>query len=117
EARCHERGTRRGQTTEGRESAPTRGQRDPAPGLDLLRVGDGTAPTRLVDIVEDCSKQAFKTWLAERPGEWSQEVEAVAMDGFTGFTTAAAEEVPDAAVVMDLFQVVHLVSTALDQCR
>ena len=39
------------------------------------------------------------------------------MDGFTGFKTAAAEEVPDAVAVMDPFNVVRLAGDALDQCR
>ena len=39
------------------------------------------------------------------------------MDGFTGFKTAAAEELPDAVAVMDPFHVVRLAGDALDQCR
>ena len=39
------------------------------------------------------------------------------MDGFTGFKTAAAEELPQATAVMDPFHVVRLAGDALDQCR
>jgi len=39
------------------------------------------------------------------------------MDGFTGFKTAAAEELPKAVTVMDPFHVVRLAGDALDQCR
>ena len=39
------------------------------------------------------------------------------MDGFTGFKTAASEEVPDAVAVMDPFHVVRLAGDALDRCR
>ena len=39
------------------------------------------------------------------------------MDGFTGFKTASAEELPDAATVMDPFHVVRLAGNALDECR
>ena len=39
------------------------------------------------------------------------------MDGFTGFKSAAAEELPDARAVMDSFHVVHLAGDALDECR
>src|SRR3546814_20539656 len=39
------------------------------------------------------------------------------MDGFTGFKTAAAEELPDAVAVMDPFHVVRLAGEALDRCR
>ena len=39
------------------------------------------------------------------------------MDGFTGFKTAAAEELPKAVAVMDPFHVVRLAGDALDVCR
>ncbi len=68
-------------------------------------------------MVEGRSKQAFKTWLAERPQAWCEAVEVVAMDGFTGFKTATTEVLPDAVAVMDPFHVVRLAGDALDQCR
>ena len=68
-------------------------------------------------MVEGRSKQAFKTWLAERPEAWRDGIEVVAMDGFTGFKTATTEELPDAVAVMDPFHVVRLAGDALDQCR
>jgi transposase len=68
-------------------------------------------------MVEGRSKQAFKTWLAARPAAWRDRVEVVAMDGFTGFKTATAEELPDAVAVMDPFHVVRLAGDALDRCR
>lgn len=91
--------------------------------IDLTPVRDGTGPARLLDtarlldMVEGRSKQAFKTWLVERDDTWRDGVEAVAMDGFTGFMTAAAEEVPDATALMDPFHVVRLAGDALDRCR
>ena len=39
------------------------------------------------------------------------------MDGFTGFKTATAEELPEATAVMDPFHVVRLAGNALDRCR
>ena len=68
-------------------------------------------------MVEGRSKQAFKTWLADRDQAWRDGVEVVAMDGFTGFKTATTEELPDAVAVMDPFHVVRLAGDALDQCR
>lgn len=59
----------------------------------------------------------FKQWLAARPKQWRDRIEVVAMDGFTGFKTAAAEELPDAISVMDPFHVVRLAGGALDVCR
>jgi transposase len=68
-------------------------------------------------MVEGRSKQAFKTWLADRDDAWRDSVEVVAMDGFTGFKTATVEELPDAVAVMDPFHVVRLAGDALDRCR
>ena len=85
--------------------------------IDLTAVRDGTGPARLLDMVEGRSKQAFKTWLNDRPQAWRDGIEVVAMDGFTGFKTATAEELPDAVAVMDPFHVVRLAGQALEDCR
>ncbi len=85
--------------------------------IDLTGIRDGTGPARLLDMLEGRSKQAFKQWLSQRSQAWRDGVEVVAMDGFTGFKTAAAEELPDAVAVMDPFHVVRLAGDALDQCR
>jgi len=85
--------------------------------IDLTPVRDRTGPARLLDMVEGRSKQAFKTWLAQRPQAWCDAVEVVAMDGFTGFKTAAVEELPDVVTVLDPFHVVRLAGDALDECR
>jgi len=71
-----------------------------------------------LDMVEGRSKQVFKTWLSERDETWRNAVEVVAMDGFTGFKTAAVEELKDdVTVVMDHFHVVRLAGHGLEQCR
>jgi transposase len=85
--------------------------------IDLTAVRAGTGPARLLDMVEGRSKQAFKAWLAQREQSWRDRVEVVAMDGFTGFKTAASEELPEATAVMDPFHVVRLAGDALDRCR
>ena len=85
--------------------------------IDLTPIRAGTGPARLLDMVQGRSKQAFKTWLADRDQAWRQQVEVVAMDGFTGFKTATTEELPDAVAVMDPFHVVRLAGDALDECR
>ncbi len=68
-------------------------------------------------MVEGRSKAVFKTWLADRPQSWRDGIEVVAMDGFTVFKAAAAEEVPAAVEVMDPFHVVKLVGDGLDEVR
>ena len=85
--------------------------------IDLTPIRQRSGPARLLDMVEGRSKRAFKQWLAARPQAWRDRVEVVAMDGFTGFKTAAAEELPQAVAVMDPFHVVRLAGDALDQCR
>lgn len=85
--------------------------------LDLTPIRDRSGPSRLLDMVPGRSKQVFKTWLASQPDTWRECIEIVAMDGFTGFKSAAAEELPCARAVMDPFHVVHLAGNALDECR
>ena len=85
--------------------------------IDLTPNRDKTGPARLLDMVEGRSKAVFKQWLAGRPSAWRDGIEVVAMDGFTGFKTAAAEELPTAVAVMDPFHVVRLAGDALDVCR
>ena len=85
--------------------------------IDLTPIREKTGPSRLLDMVEGRSKAVFKQWLAKRPQAWRDGVEVVAMDGFTGFKTAAAEELPSAVAVMDPFHVVRLAGDALDGCR
>ena len=85
--------------------------------LDLTPIRDRSGPSRLLDMGPGRSKQGFKTWLASQPDTWRERIEIVAMDGFTGFKSAAAEELPGARAVMDPFHVVHLAGNALDECR
>ena len=85
--------------------------------LDVTPIRDRSGPSRLLDMVPGRSKKVFKTWLASQPDTWRERIEIVAMDGFTGFKSAAAEELPDARAVMDPFHVVHLAGNALDECR
>ena len=68
-------------------------------------------------MVQGRTKQVFAGWLADRPQAWRDRVQVVAMDGFTGFKTAATEQLPDAVTVLDPFHVVRLAGEALDQCR
>ena len=62
-------------------------------------------------------RRPYKTWLSQRDQDWRGRVEVVATDGFTGFKSAAGEELPQARAVMDPFHVVSLAGDKLDQCR
>jgi transposase len=85
--------------------------------IDLTPIRDHTGPARLLDLVEGRSKQVFKTWLDNQTQDFRDGVQVVAMDGFTGFKTAAAETLPGAVTVMDPFHVVALAGDKLDQAR
>jgi transposase len=60
---------------------------------------------------------ALASWLAAQPADFTTGVEVIAMDGFAGYKTAAAEVVPDAVTVMDPFHVVALAGAKLDLIR
>ena len=85
--------------------------------IDLTPVRDGTGPARLLDMVSGRSKAVFTTWLQAQTPEFRAGIETVAMDGFTGYKSAAAEALPQAVTVMDPFHVVALAGDALDRCR
>ena len=57
--------------------------------LDLTPIRDRRGPSRLLDMVPGRSKRVFKSWLASQPNTWRKRIEIVAMDGFTGFKSAA----------------------------
>jgi len=85
--------------------------------IDLTPVQDSTGPARLLDLVPGRSKAVFTGWLNSQTKEFRDGIEVVAMDGFTGFKTAASEALPAATAVMDPFHVVALAGDALERCR
>ena len=85
--------------------------------IDLTPVRDRTGPARLLDMVEGRSSEVFATWLSDQDQAWRDAIEVVAMDGFTGFKTAAAQELPNAVPVLDPFHVIRLAGDALDETR
>ncbi len=85
--------------------------------VDLTPVIDGTGPARLLDMVAGRSAAAFKDWLQAKDPNFRSRITVVAMDGFTGYRTAAAEALPAARAVMDPFHVVHLAAEKLTVCR
>jgi len=85
--------------------------------IDLTPVIDGTGPARLIDMIPGRSKSVLKTWMNDRDQAFRDRVKVVAMDGFTGYKTATAEELPTARIVMDPFHVVQLAGEKLDRCR
>lgn len=80
--------------------------------IDLTGRSSG-GPARLLDMVDGRSKEVFKTWLTTQNEEFRHNVKVVAMDGFTGYKTAAVEALGPVATVMDPFHVVHLAGDKL----
>jgi transposase len=85
--------------------------------IDLTPTHDQTGAARLLDLVPGRSAAALADWLAAQPAGFTQSVEVIAMDGFAGYKTAAAEVIPDAVTVMDPFHVVALAGAKLDLIR
>ncbi|AQP50506.1 ISL3 family transposase [Tessaracoccus flavescens] len=85
--------------------------------IDLTPTRTGTGPSRLLAVIEGRSKQVFKDWLEARTQAFRDSVEVVAMDGFTGYKSAAVEAIDTVVTVMDPYHVVALVGDKLDQCR
>ena len=83
--------------------------------IDLTPVRDRTGPARLLDMTPGRSKKVLKTWLAQCDQAWREQVEVVAMDGFSGFKSAAGQELPQARAVMGPFHVVSLAVSKLDE--
>jgi transposase len=85
--------------------------------IDLTPVLAGTGRARLLDMVPGRSAAALRTWLADQSPQFRDQVQVVAMDGFGGYKTAAAEQLPEATTVMDPFHVVALAGAKLDLTR
>jgi transposase len=68
-------------------------------------------------IADPTASTVSKSWLEAQAPASRDGIEIVAMNGCTGFKTAAAEEISDAVAVMDPFHVVALAGDALDRCR
>jgi transposase len=85
--------------------------------IDLTPTHDQSGPARLLDLVPGRSAAALTSWLAAQPIDFVTGLQVVAMDGFAGDKTAAAEVVPDAVTVMDPFHVVALAGAKLDLTR
>ena len=69
--------------------------------IDLTPTRTRAGPSRLLVVVEGRSKQAFKSWLEAQTKAFRDRVEIVAMDGFTGYKTAAVETIDTVTTVMD----------------
>jgi transposase len=58
-------------------------------------VHDRSGPARLLDVVAGRSATALASWLSAQTADFAQTVQVIAMDGFAGSKTAAAQVVID----------------------
>jgi transposase len=69
-------------------------------------------------VITDLTPTVNKTGLPREPAEdMAGQGRVVAMGGFAGVLTAAAEKLPAGAAVMDPFHVMCFAGDALDNCR
>ena len=60
--------------------------------IDLTPVRDHrSGPARLLDVVAGRSATALASWLSAQTADFAQTVQVIAMDGFAGYKTAAAQ--------------------------
>ncbi|WP_206759743.1 transposase, partial [Corynebacterium belfantii] len=59
--------------------------------VDLTPLVDGHGPARLLDIRPGRSADVLSGWLKERDPSFRKQIQAVTMDGFTGYATAAGD--------------------------
>jgi hypothetical protein len=64
--------------------------------IDLTPVHDRSGPARLLDVVSGRSATALASWLSAQTADFAQTVQVIAMNGFAGCKTAAAQVIPDA---------------------
>ena len=59
--------------------------------IDLTPVHDRSGPARLLDVVAGRSATALASWLSAQTADFAQTVQVIAMNGFAGYKTAAAQ--------------------------
>jgi transposase len=59
--------------------------------IDPTPVHDRSGPARLLDVVAGRSATALASWLSAQTAVFAQTVQVIAMDGFAGYKTAAAQ--------------------------
>ena len=59
--------------------------------IDLTPVHDRSGPARLLDAVAGRSATALASGLSAQTADFAQTVQVIAMDGFAGYKTAAAQ--------------------------
>jgi transposase len=59
--------------------------------IDLAPVHDRSGPARLHDVVAGRSATALASWPSAQTADFAQTVQVIAMDGYAGYKTAAAQ--------------------------
>lgn len=85
--------------------------------VDFTPSNDGTARTRLLDLVPGRSGRVYADWLQDRGTNWLAHIEVAALDPFRGYKNAIDDHLDDATAVLDAFHVVKLATQAVDEVR
>ncbi|MGO4956758.1 ISL3 family transposase [Luteococcus sp. Sow4_B9] len=85
--------------------------------VDFTPSDDGTARTRLLDLVPGRSGTMYADWLHARGTDWLDHIEVAALDPFRGYKNAIDDHLDDATAVLDAFHVVKLATKAVDEVR
>lgn len=85
--------------------------RGPDPGPGPHRPGPAAGQGR--GPLEECVQNVA----GRTPDAWREQIDVLAMDGFTGYKTATSEIILCTVAIMDPFHVVHLATDALETCR
>lgn len=87
-----------------------------ATGLADLRPAGG-GPARLLDVVEGRSGRVLSDWIDAQGEAFTRGVQVAALDPFRGYHTAQTSRLEHATAVLDPFQVVRLLTAAVDEVR
>lgn len=72
---------------------------------------------RLLDVVPGRSGKVVADWLDQRPDEWLDDIDVVALDPFRGYANGLLAHLGHASVVLDHFHAVGLANKAIDDVR
>ncbi len=82
--------------------------------VDLSR---GSAPARLLDVIDERSASALVSWVNQREAGWRAGIRTAALDPYRGYASALRTALPHAVQVLDAFHVVRLAFAAVDDVR
>jgi transposase len=71
----------------------------------------------VIEVLKDRKKETVVEYLQSLPVEAKQRIVFVSMDMWTGYFSAARQEIPDTTIVIDRFHVMNNLNKAITSCR